>query len=111
MNPYGRIPGLQPGSLAGLNQTFDEFLRSQGIERQESILAFRRVVAWQLSDAMHNKGISTNELIARLRTCPRGISLFLDDPERSPVLIATLREANAALGNPLIIVSDPSSRH
>ena len=60
---------------------------------------------------MHNKGISTQELTARLRTSPRGIGLFLDDPERSPVLMATLREANAALGNALIMVSDPSARH
>src|ERR1022692_4475690 len=111
MNTYGRIPALHPGSLVDLNQTFDQFLRSQGIDKEDSILAFRRVVAWQLSEAMHNKGISTQELTTRLRTSPRGISLFLDDPEHSPVLIATLREANAALGNPLIIVFGSTSRH
>jgi hypothetical protein len=110
MATYGRIPDLS-FRLVDLNQTFDEFLRMQGIDSEKTILAFRRVVAWQLSVAMQKKGISTHELARRLRTSPRGIELFLDDPEHSPLLIATLREANAALGNPVIIVSDPSARH
>jgi hypothetical protein len=86
-------------SLEG--QTIDEFLKAKGIERKR-ILAFRRVIAWQLSEAMATRGISTDELVRRIRTRSHEIVLFLENPESSPLLIATLREAMAAVGNPLI---------
>ena len=87
--------------IASEGQTFDEFLRAKGIEKK-SILSFRRVIAWQLSEAMTTKGISTDQLIRRINTRPHEIVLFLEDPESAPLLITTVREAMAAVGSPLI---------
>ena len=82
-------------------QTFDEFLKAKGIG-EKNILAFRRVIAWQLSEAMATRGISTDELVRRIRTSPHEIGRFLESPESAPLLITTLREAMAAVGSPLI---------
>jgi hypothetical protein len=86
-------------------ETFDQFLRSKGVTTK-NILAFRRVVAWQLSEAMMTAGISENELIRRIRTRPDLIGPFLDSPESAPLLITTLREALAAAGKPVITFWD-----
>jgi hypothetical protein len=82
-------------------QTFDEFLKAKGIGKK-SILSFRRVIAWQLSETMTTKGISTDQLTRRIKTRPGDIVSFLDDPESAPLLITTVREAMAAVGSPLI---------
>ena len=82
-------------------QSFDEFLKAKGIETK-NILAFRRVLAWQLSEAMTTRGISAHELVRRIKTRPHEIRYFLESPESAPLLITTLREAMAAVGSPLI---------
>jgi hypothetical protein len=87
------------------DQTFDEFLKAKGIGKK-NIPAFRRVIAWQLSEAMTTRGISTDELAPRIRTRPHEIGRFLEIPESAPLLITTLREAMAAVGNPLITFCD-----
>jgi hypothetical protein len=87
------------------DETFDQFLRSKGVATK-NILAFRRVVAWQLSGAMVTAGISEHELVKRVRTRPDLIAPFLEAPESAPLLITTLREAMAATGNPLIKLWD-----
>jgi hypothetical protein len=43
-------------------QTFDEFLTANGVGKK-NILAFRRVVAWRISETMTARGISTGEQI------------------------------------------------
>jgi hypothetical protein len=87
------------------DETFDQFLRGKGVATK-NILAFRRVVAWQLSEAMITAGISEHELVRRIRTRPDLIGPFLDAPESAPLLITTLREALAAAGKPLITFWD-----
>lgn len=87
------------------HETFDQFLRSRGVA-EKSLLAFRRFVAWQLSQAMIRAGINEDELTRRIRTRPDLIGPFLATPDSAPLLISTLREAMAATGNPLITFWD-----
>jgi hypothetical protein len=86
-------------------QSFDEFLKDRGIGKR-NILAFRRVIAWRISEAMTARGISADELVRRITTRPHEIGHFLESPESAPLLVTTLREALAAVGNPLIIPWD-----
>jgi len=72
----------------------------------KNIMAFRRVVAWQLSEAMMTAGINEAELARRIRTRPDLIGPFLAAPDSAPLLITTLREAMAATGRPLITLWD-----
>jgi hypothetical protein len=87
------------------DETFDQFLRGKGVAT-ENILAFRRVVAWQLSEAMMAAGISEVELARRIRTRPDLIGPFLESPGSAPLLMTTLREAIAATGKPVIMLWD-----
>jgi hypothetical protein len=87
------------------HESFDQFLRRRGVA-QKNIAAFRRVVAWQLSEAMMMAGISEVELVRRIRTRPDSIGPFLHSPESAPLLITTLREAMAAAGKPLMTFWD-----
>jgi hypothetical protein len=86
-------------------QSFDEFLKARGVGKK-NIPAFRRVIARRLSEEMTTRGISTDELVRRIRTGPDEIVRFLESPESAPLLITTLREAMAAVGNPLIAFWD-----
>ncbi len=88
-----------------MDQSFDDFLRQKGVA-ESSIVSFRRVVAWRISEAMTARGISHEELARRVRTHPEMIEPFLASPESAPLLIATLREAVATLGHQLIPLLD-----
>ena len=87
------------------DQSFDDFLRQKGVA-ENNILAFRRVVAWQISQAMTAKGIGPEELVRRVRTHPEMIEPFLASPESAPLLIVTLREVKAALGETVMTFWD-----
>jgi len=87
------------------HESFDQFLRGKGVP-SENIPAFRRVVAWQLSEAMITAGINDHELARRVRTRPDLIGPFLGSPETAPLLITTLREAFAAVGRPVMTFLD-----
>ena len=87
------------------NETFDQFLRGQGVE-EKSLTAFRRVVAWQLAEGMATAGVNEHELARRIKTRPELIGPFLDAPETAPLLITTLREAFAAVGRPVMTLLD-----
>ena len=87
------------------HESFDQFLRASGVA-EKNIMAFRRIVAWKLSQAMTTAGISDDELARRVLTRPDLIGPFLAAPESAPLLIATLREALAATGAPVITFWD-----
>ena len=87
------------------NETIDQFLRAKGIA-EKNIVAFRRVVAWQISEAMTARGIGPEELARRVRMHPEMIEPFLASPESAPLLITTLREVKAALGETVMTFWD-----
>lgn len=93
---------MESGSSS--RQSFDDFLKSIGIGERTVILSFRRVIAWRLAEALHQKGITTAELMARLMTRPADIDLFLDEPETAPLPMTTVREAVAAVGEPVVML-------
>lgn len=79
----------------------DQALKDHGFGG-DMIPAFRRGVARKLSAGMTAKGIGPEELARRVRTRPHDIGRFLADPESAPLLLNTLREAMAAVGEPLM---------
>jgi hypothetical protein len=99
------LSGTQLRDFRHRGPTLDQFLKAQGFSR-DSILAFRRVVAWWLCEDMAGTGITTEELARRVRTRPHDLGHFLADPVSAPLLLNTLREAMAAVGTPLITFWD-----
>lgn len=81
-------------------QTFDDFLKEQGTYEKTTEQAVKRVLAFQLTEAMKRQGISKVEMARRLRTSRSQIDRLLD-PAHDGVTISTLSRAAKAVGREL----------
>ncbi|MFM7345375.1 MAG: Fis family transcriptional regulator [Tagaea sp.] len=81
-------------------ETFDEFLESQGTLAASEEVAIKRVLAWQIAEAMKEKGITKTVMAKRMRTDRRQLDRLLD-PSNSSVTLGTLRRAASAVGKTL----------
>lgn len=59
-------------------ETFDDFLASQGMLEDAEDVAVKRVLAWQLSEAMKQQDITKAEMAARMKTSRRQLDRLLD---------------------------------
>lgn len=84
------------------DETFDEFLASQGILEVCEDHAIKEIIAEQLVEAMQLQGITKVAMAARMKTSRRQLDRLLD-PTSSAVTLDTLRRAAAAVGRTLRI--------
>jgi DNA-binding Xre family transcriptional regulator len=85
-----------------IGSDFDDFLKEDGIEEEVTAAAIKRVIAWQLAEAMKKRHITKTEMAARMRTSRAVINRLLDEDDTS-VTLATLARASIAVGIPLKI--------
>ena len=83
-------------------ETFDEFLASQGMLEECEEAAIKRVLAWQIAEAMKAQGITKTAMASRMKTDRRQLDRLLD-PKNPSVTLSTLRRAAAAVGRTLRI--------
>lgn len=83
-------------------ETFDEFLAEQGQLGEAEDVAIKRVLAWQLAEAMKAKGITKTVMASRMKTDRRQLDRLLD-PENKSVTLSTLRRAATAVGRKLYV--------
>jgi hypothetical protein len=76
---------------------FDKYLAEQGDLEEATALAVKRVLAWELSQAMKKAKISRAELARRMRTSRAVVHRLLDENDPS-VTLATISRAATALG-------------
>ena len=81
-------------------ETFDEFLTSQGMLENCEEVAIKRVLAWQIAEAMKAQGITKTAMASRMKTDRRQLDRLLD-PNNPSVTLSTLRRAAAAVGRTL----------
>jgi len=74
-----------------ISSDFDDFLREDGTQEEVTAAALKRVIAWQLAQAMKAKGISKMELAARMRTSRMVVSRLLDANDTSVAAGVPLR--------------------
>lgn len=86
---------------------FDDFLKEEGIREEIVAAAIKRVISWQLLEAMNAKRITKTEMAARMHTSRAVVNRLLDEMDTS-VTLATLARASLALGVPLKIEFSPS---
>jgi len=84
------------------SETFDDFLEEQGLLAEAEEAAIKRVLAWQISEAMRSQGLTKTEMAARMRTDRRQLDRLLD-PRNASVTLNTLRRAASAVGRSLKI--------
>ncbi len=82
------------------DETFDQFLADQGMLEDAKEVAIKRVLAWQIAEAMKAEGLTKTAMAARMRTDRRQLDRLLD-PNNPSVTLSTLRRAASAVGRKL----------
>lgn len=85
-----------------IGSSFDEFFAEDGVLEDIDAVAQKRVLAWQLAEAMRKRRITKAEMARRMKTSRAALDRLLD-PDNGSVTLATLARAAAALGRRLRI--------
>lgn len=93
MNPY-------------IGSDFDDFLAEDGIKEDVTAAALKRVLAYQLAQAMKKHGVNQTEMARRMKTSRTTVRRLLDAEDTS-VTLATLNRASMALGERLQLTLQP----
>jgi len=80
-----------------LGSSFDDFLEEDGLLAETTVEAVKRVLAWQLAEAIKKEKISKAEMARRMKTSRAALDRLLD-PENSSVTLRTLYRAANVLG-------------
>ena len=82
--------------------TFDSFLEQEGIREEVEAVAIKRVLAWQLSQAMQKQRKTKQAMAKQLHTSRSQLDRLLD-PQNVSVTLDTITRAARALGKRVII--------
>jgi antitoxin HicB len=82
--------------------TFESFLEEEGILDEVDAVAIKRVLAWQLSEAMKAGNLTKKAMAERIGTSRSQLDRLLD-PENSAVHLQTITKAARAVGKRLRI--------
>ena len=80
-----------------IGSSFDDFLKEEGIFEEVATQAVKRVLAWQIAEAMKEQKISKLEMARRMHTSRSQLDRFLD-PDNDKVLLETVQRAASAVG-------------
>jgi antitoxin HicB len=83
-----------------IGSSFESFLEEEGLREEVEVLAQKRVIAWQIEQAMKEAGISKVEMARRMRTSRTQVDRLLD-PDHGQVQLDTLQRAARAVGRTL----------
>jgi antitoxin HicB len=107
-NDLGKMPvkdwilGFSPDDKKIIGDSFDSFLKDEGILEQVEDIAIKRVIAFQLQEEMKKKNITKAKLAQQMKTSRSSLDRLLD-PENEAVTFKTLKKAANVLGKKLII--------
>jgi antitoxin HicB len=82
--------------------TFDSFLEQEGIREEVEAVAIKRVLAWQLSQAMQEQQKTKQAMAKQLHTSRSQLDRLLD-PQNVSVTLDTITRAARVLGKRVII--------
>ncbi len=82
--------------------TFDSFLEEEGIREEVEAVAIKRVLAWQLEQAMRRQQKTKQAMAKQLHTSRSQLDRLLD-PQNVSVTLDTITRAARALGKRVII--------
>ncbi len=83
-----------------IGSSFDSFLDEDGIREEVQDLAQKRVLAWQIEEAMKQSGIKKVQMAKRMHTSRTQVERLLD-PNNNKVQLDTLQRAARAVGRTL----------
>lgn len=85
-----------------IGSTFDDFLKDEGLYEEATAHAVKRVLAWQIEQAMSEQGITKSAMAKRMNTSRAQLDRLLD-PNNDKVQLDTVQRAAAAVGRTLHI--------
>ena len=85
-----------------VGESFAEYLKEQGTLAETTAIAVKRVLAWQLQQAMTEQQISKNQMAKAMKTSRSQLDRILD-PDNDSIQLATLLNAARVLGRELRI--------
>ena len=80
-----------------IGSSFDDFLKEEAMLEDATALALKRVISWQIAEAMKTQGLTKTELAKRMHTSRAALNRLLDEDDTS-LTLTTLASAAAALG-------------
>lgn len=80
-----------------VGSSFEDFLKNEGVLEETNAIAVKRVLAWQLEQAMERKQISKRAMAAAMKTSRSQLDRILD-PDNDRVRLDTLTAAAHVLG-------------
>ena len=83
-----------------IGSSFEDFLKDEGIHEEATAHAIKRVLAWQIEQAMTEQGITKSAMAKRMKTSRAQLDRLLD-PENDKVQLDTVQRAAAAVGRTL----------
>lgn len=80
-----------------IGSDFDAFLEQEGVLEEASALAIKRVIAWQIAEAMEARGLTKKAMAERMHTSRSHLDRLLDANDAG-LTLETLSRAAQALG-------------
>lgn len=76
---------------------FDDFLSEHGLLEETTAIAVKRVIAWQIEQAMQSAGVNKSTLAKRMHTSRTVVDRILDASDTG-LTLDTMTRAATALG-------------
>ena len=92
-----------------VGSSFDDFLQEEGILEEVTAIAVKRVLAWQIAQAMKEQHLTKTVMAEKMHTSLASLNRVLDEEDTS-LTLTTLASAAAALGKTIRVelVSTPN---
>jgi RNA-binding protein YhbY len=83
-----------------IGSSFADFLKEEGLYEDVTAHAIKRVLAWQIEQAMQAQGLTKVEMAKRMKTSRAQLDRLLD-PNNDKVQLDTMQRAAVAVGRTL----------
>lgn len=80
-----------------IGSNFDDFLAKEGMLEESTAIAMKKVIAWQISEAMKSQKITKTDMAKRMHTSRASLNRLLDESDTS-LTLTTLASAASVLG-------------
>ncbi len=85
-----------------IGSSFESFLKEEGMLEEANAAAIKRVLAWQLLQAMEKQRLSKNQMAKAMQTSRSQLDRILD-PDNDKIRLDTIIKAARAVGRELRI--------
>lgn len=90
-----------------VGSSFDDFLQEEGLLEEATAVAIKRVLAWQIAEAMKAQKLTKTDMATKMHTSRASLNRLLDEEDTS-LTLTTLASAANALGQKIRVELVPA---